>query len=86
MATLPSALDGLIDSLSLCLDVESARRVSEFHAAPAIQARVDVLAGRANQGLLTDDERAEYEAFVNIADLISILKVKALRQLNSQGG
>jgi len=30
--------------------------------------------------LLTDDERAEYEALINVADFISILKLKARQQ------
>ena len=39
------------------------------------------MAERANEGLLTDEERAEYEAFINTADFISILKLKARRHL-----
>jgi len=42
-----------------------------------------MLAERANEGLLSDDERAEYEAFINAADFISILKLKARRNLES---
>jgi len=33
--------------------------------------------------LLTEDERAEYEALINAADFISILKCKARRHLDS---
>jgi hypothetical protein len=78
-------LDGLLDPLSRCLDAESARRLAEFHIDPAIQARIDALAERANNGLLSEEERAEYEAFINTIDLISILKVKARRHLDSNG-
>ena len=46
-----------------------------------VQARVDVLAERANEGLLTPEERAEYEAYINADDFIAILKMKARRQL-----
>ena len=48
-----------------------------------VQARVDVLAERANDGALSDDEQAEYEALISAADFISILKLKAQRQLKS---
>jgi hypothetical protein len=48
-----------------------------------VRERVDTLAARANEGLLSGDERAEYEAFVNASDLIAILKLKALRHLES---
>ena len=78
-------LDGLLDPLSRCLDAESARRLAEFHIDPAIQARIDALAERANNGDLSEEERAEYEAFINTTDLISILKLKARRQLDSNG-
>jgi len=52
---------------------------------PAVQARIDVLAERANDDVLTEDERAEYEAFVDYADFISISQLKAQRQLDSGG-
>jgi hypothetical protein len=39
---------------------------------------------RANEGLLTNDERAKYEALINAADFISILKRKARRHLDSE--
>ncbi len=81
-----NALDGFLDPLSRCLDTESARRVVELRTDPAVQARVEVLAERANEGVLTDDEQAEYEAFINAADFISILKLKARRHLSSNGG
>ncbi|HXJ94434.1 MAG TPA: hypothetical protein VMT20_16430 [Terriglobia bacterium] len=80
-----TALDGLLDPLSRCLDTESARRVIEFRIDPEIQARVNVLAEQANNGVLTDEERTEFEAFINAADFISILKLKAQRQLNTSG-
>jgi len=78
-----TVLDGLLDPLTRCLDAESARRVSQFRVAAAVQERIDTLAARANEGLLADEERAEYEALINAADFISILKLKARRHLNS---
>jgi len=84
-STGPTVLDGLLDPLSRCLDAESAQRVTQFRVDPGVQARIDTLAERANDGVLREEERAEYEAFVNAADLISILKLKAGRQLNSNG-
>ena len=80
-----AVLDGLLDPLSRCLDAESARRITEFHIAPEIQARVNALAEQANDGVLTDEERAEYEAFINAADSVSVLKLKAQRQLRASG-
>jgi hypothetical protein len=80
-----AVLDGLLDPLSRCLDAESARRITEFHIAPEIQARVNVLAEQANDGALSDEEKTEYEALINAADFISVLKLKAQRQLTTSG-
>jgi hypothetical protein len=53
-----------------------------------VQEWIDHLAARANEGVLSGDEAAEYEALINTADFISILKLKARRRLstNSQSG
>ena len=78
-------LDQLLDPFSQCLDAESARRVIEFGIAPEVQQRVSVLAERANEGELTEDERTDYETLINAVDFIAILKLKAQRRLASTG-
>jgi hypothetical protein len=80
-----SLLDRMLDPLSRCLDAESARRVVELNVDPVVQARVDILAERANEGLLTPEERAEYEAYINADEFIAILKMKAGRHLGLNG-
>jgi len=77
-------LDDLLEPFSRCLDAESAQRVAEFRVDRGVQVRIKLLAERANDGLLSDDERAEYEALINAADFISILKIKARRRLKSR--
>jgi len=79
-----TGLDGLLEPLSRCLDVESARRVVELRVAAQVQERIDALAERANDGTLSDEERQEYEALINASDFISILKLKARQQLASK--
>ncbi len=61
--------EGLLDPFSRCLNAESAQRLADFRVDPAIQSRIDVLAERAHDGLLSEDERTEYESLVNAADL-----------------
>ena len=78
-----TGLDGLLEPLSRCLDIESAQRIVELRVAAPVQERIDALAERANEGTLSDDERLEYEALINAADFISILKLKARQQLGS---
>ena len=84
--SVPMSLDGLLEPLSRCLDRESAKRVIEFQIDAAVQARAAMLAGKANEGTLDDDERSEYEAFVDAVELISILQLKAQRQLERNAG
>lgn len=76
-------LDGRLEPLSRCLDAESARRVVNLQIDTPVQDRIDELAQRANQGALTETERSEYQALINAADFISILKLKARRQFDS---
>jgi hypothetical protein len=80
-----SVLDLMLDPIGRCFDAESARKLLEVQMDPTVQARVDVLAEKANEGLLTESERAEYEAYINTDDFISILKLKARRFLAANG-
>jgi hypothetical protein len=80
--TSATVLDGLLDPLGRCLDAESARRIVELRVSPSVQQRIDTLAERANEGVLTSDEAGEYEALINTADFISILKLKARQHLS----
>lgn len=77
----PSVLDLMLDPVSRCFDAESARKLIDVRLDPAVQKRVDELASKANEGLLTDTERAEYEALINTDDFIAVLKLKARQYL-----
>lgn len=77
-------VDGLLEPLSRCLDAASARRIVELQVAQPVQERIDMLAMRANEGALSESERSEYEALINAADFISILKLKARRYLTPE--
>ena len=76
-----SVLDQILEPLSQCFNVESARRLVDFDFTPEVQQRVEYLAGQCNEGLLTPEERLEYEAIVSADDFISILASKARRYL-----
>ena len=76
-------LDQMLDPFTQCLDESSARRVIDFGLSASVQQKMDALAERANEGLLTAQERTDYEALINAADFIAILKLKAKRRLST---
>jgi hypothetical protein len=55
-----------------------------LQAKPSMQARVDELAVRCNEGDLTSEERAEYETYVRIGNLFALITAKAKRLLADQ--
>ena len=73
----------VLDTLAQSLNLEAARAIVEQGIDPEIQARVNVLAERANEGDLTLDERAEYMSHVEAADLLAIFRLKAKRRLEA---
>jgi hypothetical protein len=81
-----TVLDELLEPLSRCLDAESARRVVELRVSGSVQERIAELAELANEGALTGEDRAEYEALINAADFISILQLKAQQHLAPSRG
>ncbi len=78
-----TALDRLLEPLCRTLNVEAARALVGFRIDPAVQARIDELADRCNEGLLTESERSEYEAFVEGVGLVNVLRSKARRALSA---
>lgn len=78
-ATSP-VLERLVDPLSECLTTESAKRLLRLRADRKLQARVDYLAEKCNEGRLTAKERAEYSDYVSFGTFVALLKSKA-RQL-----
>lgn len=63
------------------LTEEFARYLVGLRADLATQARVDELADKANEGLLTREERDEYDAYITANDIIAILQAHARRAL-----
>jgi hypothetical protein len=75
-----AVLDRLVGPLSHCLTPESAKRLLELRPDPQLQALVDQLAEKCNEGTLTPEEQAEYASYVSFGTFVALLKSKA-RQL-----
>ena len=78
-------LSKLLDPIRDSLTVEAAERIVSLRAAPEVQARLDELAEKNAEGTITPDERAEHEAIVNTATLVSLLQAKARLRLATAG-
>ena len=57
---------------------ELADHFANLPASPELQARLDELGDKANDGTLTADERTEYATYVETMDVIALLRVKSL--------
>jgi hypothetical protein len=77
-------LDRLLEPVSRCLTPEAARQLVALRADPQVQERLDMLADRCTEGLLTPEEREEYETYVRAIHIIAILQAKARKILASQ--
>ena len=76
-----SYLDRFLAPVADAFTPELARTVVDIRADDELQARVDMLACKANDGTITPEEEAEYKALIDAADLISLLRLKASRFL-----
>jgi hypothetical protein len=81
MSTATIHLDRLLEPLAGCLSPEVAAKVADLQADAAVQTRIDYLADRANEGLLTDEENEEYAGYLHAIDVIAVLQAKARSQL-----
>jgi hypothetical protein len=79
-----NVLSQLLEPVGRLMPVEFARDLAALKATPEVQARIDELADKCNEGELTEEERTEYDAYVDAIDVISILQAKARSVLSRQ--
>jgi hypothetical protein len=72
-----TVLDEVLDPVARCFTPDVARQIADLRAGPRLQARLDELAAKANEGALSEQERRQYEEYVEAIDLIAILQAKA---------
>jgi hypothetical protein len=76
-----TTLDRLVEPVVRILTPEVARALIQLRADPELQARMDELAEKCNEGQLTSEEREEYETSVRFANYLAIIQAKARRLL-----
>jgi len=80
-----TALARLLEPVGRCFTPEVAQALVNLHADPIVQARLEELADKSTEGTLSEEERAEYEAYVHAIDFIAVLQAQARRLLNHPG-
>src|SRR3989304_1413400 len=78
------AFDRATDPVLQILSRDQALQIVDFHADEELQARIEELARKANEGELSDEERAEYAGYAQANKFIAVLQAKARRMLASQ--
>jgi hypothetical protein len=77
-------LDRLVEPVVRTLTPEVAKALIQLQADPEVQARLDELAEKCNEGKLTPDEREEYETSIRFGNFIALLQAKARARLQKQ--
>lgn len=78
MATL-SALDQLLNPDAGWLTPASAQKLIDWKVGDELRERIEELGRKANHGNLNVEEDAEYRAYLDDAELISLMQAKARR-------
>lgn len=65
-----------LEPLGECLTPEVAQKIVDFRASPELQARIDELADKCNEGELTPEEASEYDRYVDAIDVVAMLKAQ----------
>ena len=65
-----------LEPLGECLTPEVAQKIVGFRASPELQARIDELADKCNEGELTPEEASEYDRYVDAIDVVAMLKAQ----------
>ena len=74
-------VDRLLESLSRCFDLNTAKAVTELQQDELVRQRMEQLGAKAGEGLLSLEEEREYDALIEISDVIATLQLKARHQL-----
>ena len=79
--TTTSFLDRFLEPVTDAFTLEFARRIVDLRVDDELQAEIDILRRKANEGTLSPEQDAAYMDFVEALDVISIIQSKARRFL-----
>ncbi len=77
-----TAFDRGTDAILQFFTVEQARALVAYRGDEAIRERIEELAEKCSEGELTEEERAEYEGYIQANDFIATLQAKARKMIS----
>jgi hypothetical protein len=83
-----TTLDRLVEPMVRTFTPGVARALIRLRVDPELQARMDELAEKCNEGRLTSEEREEYETSIRFANYLALIQAKARRlvKVSEQAG
>jgi hypothetical protein len=76
-----AVLDRVLDPVTEILTPPVALGIANMRADSQLQARLDELADKANDGRLSEEEQREYRDYIDAIDLLGVLQSKARQAL-----
>jgi hypothetical protein len=71
----------VLNKAANCFDRGTVEALAHLRLDPEALARVEDLAGKANEGLLSTEERAEYRAYIETSELLALMQLRARQRL-----
>lgn len=78
-----NAMESMLASVTDTLEASALKALVEMRASTEAAERMQWLAERANEGLLTEEERHEYDSAISFGNFLGLLQSKARLKLKS---
>lgn len=71
----------VLNQAARCFDHPTLDALASLRLEPEMLARVDELAAKANEGLLTEEERGEYRGYIETSEFLALVQLRARQRL-----
>jgi hypothetical protein len=86
MMSTHALLERMVEPLGRVLTPEAAAAILEVRADDETQRRIDELADKRNDGTLTAAETGEYQEFISLFNILTVLQSRARIVLDARNG
>ena len=71
----------VLNKAASCFDRPTLEALASLRLDPDVLSRVDELAAKANEGLLTEEERGDYRAYIETSEFLGLVQLRARQRL-----